>query len=57
MLCECGNDRFYAGQRCHYSVIVDEYGTWEENVCCEDSDDPYGPFTCTKCSKEYDDLY
>lgn len=56
MKCECGNDKFYAHQIQHCDVIVDENNNWEENAECYDTGAPYGPYTCTKCGKEYDKL-
>lgn len=56
MKCECGNDRFAAHQIQRYDIIVDENNHWEENVECYDTETPFGPFTCTKCGKEYDKL-
>ena len=61
MKCECGNDKFTAHQVCHMDVIVNEFNEWQENTpddksCCYDSGNPFGPYTCTKCGKEYPDL-
>jgi hypothetical protein len=62
--CECGNDRFYGRQHRVYiddwPVIVNENGHFlynefdfnEEWICA--SGEPYGPFKCTKCGKEYE---
>ena len=62
MLCVCGNDRFYAHQIIRADVIVDSDGAFLENATerleesIYDAERPYGPFTCTKCGKEYDEL-
>ena len=61
MKCECKNDKFNAHQKCRMDVIVNEHGEWEENTpddasACYDSETPYGPFTCTKCGKVYEEL-
>ena len=60
---KCGNTRFYAHQICRMDVIVNEYGSFEGNVNPEamaqdiyDCEPPYGPFTCTNCGEEYDEL-
>jgi hypothetical protein len=61
MKCECGNDKFYAHQVCRMDVIVNEHNDWEknspdDNSACYDADSPYGPYRCTKCNKEYEEL-
>ena len=61
MKCECGNDKFYAHQVCHMDVVVNEHNDWESNhpdseSCCYESDNPFGPYVCTECDKEYPDL-
>ena len=58
----CGNDRFIGHQIIRAEVIVDENGKFYDNLECGleaaiyDSERPYGPFTCTKCGSEYDEL-
>jgi len=59
--CECGNTEFYAHQKCRMNVVCDGFGNWLRNSpndesACYDSENPYGPFTCTKCDKEYEEL-
>ncbi len=62
MKCTCGNNCFYAHQIIRADVIVDESGNFEKNLPggleahVYDSERPYGPFVCTKCGKEYDEL-
>ena len=62
MKCTCGNDRFIAHQIIHADVIVGADGEFLENVTetleasIYDSEKPYGPFTCTACGREYDEL-
>ena len=56
MKCECGNDKFFAHQIQHRDVIVDEDNIWEENAEYYDVGTPFGPYTCTKCGKIYDEL-
>lgn len=62
MKCECGNNEFSGHQQVYVDVVVDEHGNFDRNLCesIEDSiyeaGRPYGPFTCTKCGKEYEDL-
>lgn len=62
MKCQCGNDRFVGHQILRVEVITDEHGDFYENLSCGleksiyDAGNPYGPFTCTECGKEYDEL-
>ena len=62
MICTCGNDRFYGHQIVRVDVIVDADGSFESNVTdpmensIYDAEKPYGPFTCTVCGREYDEL-
>ena len=56
MFCECGNDRFFAHQVQYYDVIVHGDNYWTEDVECYEANDPYGPYTCTKCGKVYAEL-
>ena len=62
MKCSCGNNEFNAHQVCRLDVVVDEKGNWLRNPNFDtdgaiyDSGTPYGPFTCTKCGKEYEEL-
>lgn len=56
MKCNCGNDKFFAHQIARHDIIVDEHNNFQENVDIYDSEAPYGPYTCTKCDKEYDEL-
>ncbi len=66
MICECGNNRFYATQYIESmeAVIVDEDGDWREDVDRDKHPDasgivdyrhPEGPYICTKCGKTYDE--
>ena len=62
MICTCGNDRFYGHQIIRVDVIVGADGSFDDNIsdCLEnsiyDAERPYGPFTCTACGKEYEEL-
>lgn len=62
MKCKCGCDQFYASQCVYIDIIVDEHGNFLENrySTAEESifeaDDPYGPYYCTECGAEYDQL-
>ena len=62
MICACGNDHFYGHQIIRADVIVDADGSFEENITNRledsiyDAERPYGPFTCTSCGKEYEEL-
>lgn len=59
--CSCGNPEFYAHQVCRMDIVCDGSGNWIKNTpsddsSCYDADNPFGPFTCTKCRKEYEEL-
>lgn len=62
MRCTCGSTRFIGHQLIRADVVVDGNGEFLEN--CEpsleaaiyDAEKPYGPFTCTVCRKEYEEL-
>ncbi len=64
MICECGNDHFYAVQEITRleTVVVDENGDYvrhghhiefhhPEEDDCIDAGRPCGPYICTKCGK------
>lgn len=60
--CSCGCEEFYAHQIVRMDVIVDAEGNFIEsvnkNVLSDiyDAETPYGPYTCRRCGKEYDEL-
>ncbi len=61
MKCICGNKEFHAHQKCRLDIICDGSGNWlkdspNDKSACYDAEDPYGPFTCTKCKIEYEEL-
>ena len=56
MICECGNDKFNAHQQCYHDVVVDGDNHFQEDKGIYESETPYGPYTCTKCDKEYPEL-
>lgn len=62
MKCTCGNNCFYAHQMVRLEVIVDEDGGFESDINGDvaqniyDHEKPYGPFVCTKCGREYEEL-
>lgn len=56
MKCVCGNDRFFAHQVCYHDVIVDDNNLFEEDDGIYYCMTPYGPYTCTECGREYDEL-
>ena len=56
MKCECGNNKFYAHQRCYHDVIVDGNNFFEEDVSISVAETPYGTYTCTECGKQYEEL-
>ena len=59
--CECGNDQFYAHQVCHLDVKVDGDNMFLNNEpndksACYEAGTPFGPYTCTKCGKETEEI-
>lgn len=58
----CGNDEFVAHQIIRADVVVDENGEFDRNLeggleaHIYDAEKPYGPYTCTICGTEYDEL-
>lgn len=70
MKCKCGNEEFYAHQLCRLTVIVDgnkhflsnpvrmnpDTGVLEEYWDIYDAETPYGPYECTACGREYDEI-
>ena len=58
----CGSERFIGHQVIRADVYVDESGEFDGNLpsgleaSTYDSSAPYGPFTCVKCSQEFDEL-
>lgn len=56
MKCICGNDKFHAHQQCYHDVTVDGNNIFLDDRGCYDSEKPYGPYTCTACGKQYEEL-
>ena len=58
----CGSERFIGHQEIRADVYVGGNGEYEDNLpggleaIIYDSSHPYGPFTCSKCGREYDPL-
>ena len=52
----CGNNQFVGHQIVRMEVVVDENNNFLEQREIYDAETPYGPFTCTKCGREYDDI-
>jgi hypothetical protein len=54
----CGNNRFECCQRVSVRAIVDENENWVKDIenSFFDCDDFTGPFQCTKCMEECDNL-
>lgn len=54
----CGGNRWIAHQLVRMDVIVDGENNYEESVegGIYDSETPYGPYTCTNCNYETDEL-
>lgn len=55
---KCGGNRFIAHQLVRMDVIVDGNNYFQESVegGIYDAETPYGPYTCTKCGYETDEL-
>jgi len=55
---KCGNGKFSGHQQVFMDVFVDSKGDWISDASKKpyDSNEPYGPFTCTKCGAEYETL-
>lgn len=56
MVCNCGNGKFYAHQVCYHEIEVDEDNNFINDIEIIESNNPYGPYVCTKCKREYDEL-
>lgn len=57
MKCEdCGSEEFTAHQKTRHDIIVDGRNNFKEDCGIYDAETPYGPYTCTVCGKEYEDL-
>lgn len=62
MKCICGNNKFIGHQIIRADVIVSENGDFDDNLECGlesavyDAERPYGPFICTICGAEYDEV-
>ena len=56
--CECGCDKFYAKQIVRMDILVNGRGDFIENATDypEDAENPYGPFECVVCGREYETL-
>lgn len=57
----CGNDEFYAHQLVRMDIVCNGEGAFISGVHNSpldiyDTGKPYGPFTCTLCGAEYDEL-
>ena len=53
--CECGNNKFVCRFKYHGDCVVDGNNNWQRDIRVDDSEF-YGPYHCTKCSKEYQEL-
>ena len=57
MICpHCGNQFWYATEREYHTIIVNENGDFCEDVSCDDVEIPYGPFSCTKCGYQREEI-
>lgn len=58
----CGSETFEAHQELHVDVICDGDGDFIHNLAetleasISDSNNPFGPFTCTHCGAVYEEL-
>lgn len=58
----CGCSKFVAHQVIRADIVVDGDNIFEENLpgglesAIYDSSVPYGPYICTNCGMEYDEL-
>lgn len=62
--CVCGCSNFYARQRLYVDVVVDGNNNFlgngvDDNLShsISESERPYGPYTCIRCGREYDELH
>ncbi len=54
--CDCGSTTFQGSQLCHHKVVVDGHNSYQEDLQINELAAPNGPYTCTKCGREYDTL-
>lgn len=54
--CACGNTSFTAHQVCRHDVIVNGDNIFDRDDGIYDAEHPYGPYCCTVCGAEYDEL-
>lgn len=58
----CGSERFIGHQLMRAEVYVGSDGEFDDNLpggleaAIYDAGKPYGPFTCTQCGQEFDEL-
>lgn len=53
---QCGNDTFTAHQQEYHDITVDGNGDWIAEGGVYETSKPYGPFACTECDTEYNEL-
>jgi hypothetical protein len=54
--CSCGNTQFSAKQVCYHDIIVSSDNIFNKDMGISDVERPYGSYTCTVCSTEYEEL-
>lgn len=59
--CTCGCREFGAHMRCYHDVIVDPDNNYlgecaEGGTAIYEAEEPYGPYCCMNCGREYDEL-
>ena len=52
----CGGTRFCAHQVAYRDVIVNEDGLFLKDAGIYESSDPYGPYQCVVCGREFESL-
>ena len=54
--CKCGCNRFTASQKCFRFVVVDENNDCLDEGNVYDSEEPFGAYYCSWCSRTYESL-
>jgi hypothetical protein len=52
----CENDKFTAQQRCYHDVVVDGDNNFIEDKGIYESETTYGPYYCTECDFEIEEI-
>ena len=54
--CKCGNSHFWAYQKRIINVRVDMNNQLIRDNGVHEKERPMGPYTCTKCNEEFNEL-